>query len=62
MPQSFAWQTGYAEFAVSYSSIEHVKRYLAGQAEHHQRTSFHDEFVAFLKRHDIPFDERYLLD
>ncbi len=60
--RAFAWQTGYAAFAVSYSNIEDVKRYLAGQREHHERHSFQDELVAFLKSHDIAFDERHLLD
>jgi REP element-mobilizing transposase RayT len=60
--RSFAWQAGYGAFAVSYSHLEHVKRYIARQAQHHRRTTFHDEFVAFLQRHRIEYDERYLWD
>ena len=47
---------------MSYSNLDDIKRYLAGQREHHERHSFRDELVALLKRHDIAFDERYLLD
>jgi hypothetical protein len=36
--------------------------YIARQQEHHKRASFQDEFLAFLRRHDIPFDERYVWD
>jgi REP element-mobilizing transposase RayT len=57
---AFAWQTGYAAFTVSLSSQSHVKRYIANQAEHHRTRSFGEELIEFLKRHEIPFDERYL--
>ena len=58
----FWWQTGYGAFAVSYSNIEAVKAYIANQEEHHQTMTFQDEFRAFLRKHEIEFDERYLWD
>jgi putative transposase len=58
----FAWQTGYGAFAVSYSNLENVKEYIARQIEHHRLKTFQEEFVEFLQRHDIPYDERYLWD
>lgn len=58
----FNWQDGYAAFAVSYSSIPDVKRYLVNQAEHHCKKTFQEEFVEFLKRHEIEYDVRYLWD
>jgi REP element-mobilizing transposase RayT len=58
----FAWQTGYGAFSVSFSRVPHVKRYLAGQEEHHRTTSFKEEFLEFLKRHHVPYDERYIWD
>jgi putative transposase len=60
--RSFAWQGGYGAFAVSYSHLDKVKRYIARQGQHHRQTTFQDEFIAFLKRHDIEYDERYLWD
>ena len=59
---TFAWQAGYGAFAVSHSHLERVKGYLARQAVHHRRVSFQEEFVAFLQRHGIEYDERYLED
>jgi putative transposase len=56
----FAWQSGYDAFAVSYSHLERVKRYLAIQAEHHRKRTFQEEFVDFLTRHHIAYDEKYL--
>jgi len=58
----FAWQTGYAAFTVSQSAADAVKRYIAGQEEHHRRMSFDEELLALLNRHGIDYDERYLLD
>jgi REP element-mobilizing transposase RayT len=59
---SFAWQTGYGAFTVSYSRISRVKRYIEDQTEHHRVRSFQDEFRSFLRRHGVSFDERYLWD
>src|SRR5690606_7616851 len=42
----FSWQNGYGVFSVSESNIEQVKHYIAGQAAHHQRMTFQDEFRA----------------
>lgn len=56
----FAWQAGYGAFTVSYSAVEAVRHYIVTQEEHHRRMSFQEEFIAFLRRHDIAYDERYL--
>ena len=58
----FRWQDGYGAFAVSYSNIDQVKSYLANQEQHHRRVSFQEEFLEFLRRHDVPWDERYVWD
>ncbi len=59
---AFAWQTGYGAFSVSQSSLDHVRRYIAGQAEHHRKRTFQDELRTFLKRHEIENDDRYVWD
>ena len=58
----FAWQNGYGVFSVSESRIPKVKAYIAGQETHHRRQTFQDEYRGFLRRHNIPFDERYVWD
>jgi putative transposase len=58
--RSFAWQSGYGAFSVSRSNDDGVRRYLSIQQEHHRRTTFQDEFLEFLRRHEIPYDERYI--
>lgn len=56
----FAWQEGYGSFTVSRSGFDEVRAYIARQPDHHQKMTFEEEFVAFLKRHEIVFDERFL--
>jgi len=59
---AFAWQSGYATFAVSASNVDKVRDYIANQAEHHKKLSFQEEYRAFLQRHRVAFDERYVWD
>jgi REP-associated tyrosine transposase len=57
----FEWQEGYGAFSVSESLVPKVRKYIRTQEEHHKKVSFKDELIALLKKHRIPFDERYLL-
>ena len=59
---AFAWQEGYSAFSVSKSQEEPVKRYIAGQAEHHKKEDFKTELLRLLRAHGIDFDERYVFD
>jgi putative transposase len=58
----FAWQAGYGVFSVSESSVPAVTKYIATQEEHHKKRSFQEEFVAFLKKNKIAYDDRYIWD
>jgi hypothetical protein len=58
--RNFAWQAGYGAFSVSHSSASSVVKYIRGQEAHHRRISFQEEFVAFLKKNGIEYDERYI--
>src|SRR5262249_174983 len=49
----FAWQEGYAAFSVSCSQLPGVCRYVQNQAEHHRTKTFQEEYVEFLRRHDM---------
>ena len=58
----FSWQSGYAAFSVSESTLEAVTQYVFEQETHHKTVTFQDEYRAFLKRHNVSFDERYVWD
>jgi putative transposase len=59
---TFHWQSGYAAFSVSPSNAARVKRYIEQQESHHRVTTFQDELRAFLRRHQVAYDERYVWD
>jgi hypothetical protein len=60
--QGFAWQDGYGVFSVSGSNIPRVKTYIDEQEAHHRKRSFQDEYRAFLDKHHVAFEERYVWD
>jgi REP element-mobilizing transposase RayT len=60
--RTFAWQTGYAAFTVSHSQKQSVLDYIANQEEHHRNASFKEELIAFLKKHEVQYDERYIFE
>ena len=57
---TFAWQTGYGAFSVSQSNVPAVVSYIRNQDQHHRKLTFQEEFITFLKRHGIAYDERYI--
>jgi len=58
----FEWQAGYADFSVSHSNLDQVKKYIDEQEEHHRKSSFQDELRVLLRKHEMEWDERYVWD
>jgi hypothetical protein len=56
----FAWQEGYGAFTIGVSQKPGTVAYIQAQAEHHRKIDFRQEFVAFLKKHKIEYDPRYV--
>ncbi|MCF8361409.1 MAG: transposase [Prolixibacteraceae bacterium] len=56
----FSWQEGYGGFSYSKSHVDYVINYIKNQQEHHKKISFIEEYLDFLKKFDIPYDERYV--
>ncbi len=59
---SFAWQKGYGTFTVSHSQNGTVQTYIRNQKQHHDQKTFQEEYIEFLKRHDIEFRLEYLFE
>ena len=59
---AFAWQDGYGAFSIGKSQVEDTVDYIRSQTTHHRRVTFQEEFLAFLKKHEIEYDERYIWD
>jgi putative transposase len=58
--QMFAWQEGYAAFTVSATARAAVRKYIAGQEEHHRTRSFREELIEMLGKAGIEYDPKYL--
>ena len=58
----FGWQEGYGAFSIGISDVDRTVNYIETQATHHQKYDFKAEFVSFLKKHGIEYDERYIWD
>lgn len=56
----FEWQTGYGAFSYSHSHIDAVVKYIDNQEEHHRKRTFTEEYIDFLRKFDVPYDERYV--
>src|SRR5262245_33396529 len=52
----FEWQGGYADFSVSYSNLEQVKRYIANQEKHHRKVNFQGELRSLFRHHQMEWD------
>ena len=60
--REFVWQEGYGAFSIGVSGIEETTTYVNRQEEHHRTRTFEEEYIVFLDRHGIEYDERYVFD
>lgn len=58
----FGWQQGYSCFPVSRSIVPAVKQYILDQEQHHRRYSFEQEYMSFLRKHEVSFEAQYVFD
>jgi putative transposase len=58
----FEWQRGYGVFSYSRSHIDKVVKYIINQQTHHKKKSFKDEYLEFLKKFEIDYEEKYLFE
>jgi len=58
--RNFHWQDGYGAFSIGKSDVPALKKYIAGQKEHHRKQTFQEELIEFLDEYGIAYDERYL--
>jgi len=58
----FFWQEGYGAFSYSRSHISSVCKYIENQPLHHKKKTFRAEYLDFLKKFNVDYDERYLFD
>ena len=58
----FSWQEGFGSFSYAHSQIEQVYQYILKQEEHHRKKTFKEEYLDFLHKFDVEYDEKYLFE
>lgn len=58
----FSWQEGFGSFSYSHSQIDQVYQYILNQEEHHHKRTFREEYIDFLKKFEVDYDEKYLFE
>jgi REP element-mobilizing transposase RayT len=59
---TFNWQKGFGAFSYSKSQLNDVAMYINNQPLHHKTKTFREEYLEFLKRYEVEFDEKYLFE
>jgi REP element-mobilizing transposase RayT len=62
LQQKFSWQEGYGAFSYSQSGFGKLIDYIKNQKEHHKKKSFREEYMDFLNRFNVPFEDKYLFE
>jgi REP element-mobilizing transposase RayT len=58
--EKFRWQKGYGAFSINKSLVPVTIDYINRQKEHHEETTYEDEFAAFLEKHEMEYDKERL--
>ena len=58
----YSWQEGYGAFSYAHSQIEIVYDYILRQEEPHRKRTFREEYLEFLEKFEVPYDERFLFE
>ena len=58
----FSWQEGFGAFSYAKSQAKNVIDYVLNQAEHHKKRTFKEEYLEFLNKFGIDYDEKYLFE
>ncbi|WP_125721535.1 IS200/IS605 family transposase [Flavobacterium ustbae] len=56
----FEWQEGYGAFSYSKSQLSAVINYIELQEQHHKRKSFKEEYISFLEKFEVDYDEKFI--
>jgi putative transposase len=56
----FEWQPGFGGFSYSISQIDAVVKYIMNQEQHHKTKSFIQEYLDFLDKFQVPYENRYI--
>ncbi len=58
----FRWQEGFGAFSYSHSQLDSAIKYIMNQKQHHQKTTFKEEYMDLLKKFNVEYNEKYLFE
>jgi putative transposase len=58
----FNWQEGFGAFSYSKSNLDNVVKYILNQEDHHKKKTFKNEYLDFLEKFEIEYDEKYVFE
>ena len=58
----FSWQEGYGAFSYCHSHIKSVYNYILNQERHHKKKTFKEEYLEFLNKFEVKYDQKYLFE
>ncbi len=56
----FEWQEGFGCFTCSNHGLPRIIKYIQNQEQHHKKNRFEDEYLNFMKEHQIDFNKEYV--
>ena len=60
--KTFSWQEGFGAFSYSKSQAPEVVKYILNQPQRHRKISFTEEYLDFLNKFEIEYNEKYLFE
>ena len=61
-PSIFRWQNGFGAFSYSHGHLERVINYIRNQKEHHRSNTFKTEYIDFLEKFNVSYEDNYLFE
>jgi REP element-mobilizing transposase RayT len=62
LPYDFSWQDGYGAFSYAHSQIDAVYKYILNQEKQHRKKTFKEEYLEFLQKFEVEYNEKYLFE
>ena len=59
---NFQWQEGFGAFSYSHSNLNNVIQYINNQKEHHRKKTFKEEYLDFLNKFEVEYNDEYLFE
>ena len=60
--EKFQWQEGFGAFSYAQSQLDTIIAYINNQEQHHHKKTFKDEYLEFLQKFNVEYEDKYLFE